>query len=481
MLASDGYNTGSGLSGAFSVSNRKPQPTIAAPLEGHWYRPNEPIVLSGSADDTEDGGIPGASLSWQVNGGAAGTGLDVPVAGFAPGTHNVSLTAVDSANQQATATSKLNILPLAIPAGSAPTLDGACEDVSYAGGVALQLQPYSDGTQAAVHLLRTADALFACFTHLKKGAATPGAFAGVRVDADNSRNALAQANDYGFFVGEDGGVFTYAGNGSGSFANPGPAGLQAQVSAGTSTWDAELRIPASTIGGWDHAAGLMLGHYWVGFQGNDYDWPYTAVWNQPNTWAATAFGEQPEIVSLDPATATRGGAAFTLTVDGASFVSGATVRWNGAALSTTFVSSTRLTAQVAAGQLAATGKADITVANPGNFVSNPAAFTVLNPAAAITSLSPGAAPAEGPAFTLTVNGAGFASGATIYWEGGALPTTFISGTEVRGQVAAGLIAQGGAASVNVRNPEPNAGTSNVVSFTITPKGGQRQFLPSIQR
>ncbi len=168
-------------------------------------------------------------------------------------------------------------------------------------------------------------------------------------------------------------------------------------------------------------------------------------------------------------------------MDGTGFVNGATVQWNGASLPTTFVSSTRLTAQVGAGQLAAAGIANVTVANPGGFVSNAAGFTVLNPASTITSLMPGTTPAEGPAFTLTVNGAGFVSGATVYWQGGALPTTFISGAEVRGQVAAGLIAQGGAASVNVRNPEPNAGTSNVVSFTITPQSGQRRFLPLVTR
>ena len=481
VLASDGYNTGTGLSGAFTVSDRVPEPYIDAPADGHWYRPGEPMVLSGGANDTEDGGLSGASLSWQVDGAAAGAGQDVPVTGLAPGTHNVNLTAKDSANQQATASSKLNILPLSIPAGSTPGMDGLCNDASYADGETLRLKPYGDGTQATVYLLRTSDALFACFAHLKKGATVPGAFAGVRVDANNSRDALAQAGDYGFFVGEDGSVFTYAGDGSGGFAAPGPAGLQAQVSAGAATWDAELRIPSATVGGWDHAAGLMLGHHWVDFQGDDYGWPYASIWNKPNTWAAAALGSQPEITSLDPATATAGAAAFTLTVEGAGFVDGAAVRWNGAALPTTFVNGARLTAQVGAGQLAAAGKANVTVANPGSLISNAAAFTVLNPASTITSLSPGSKPAEGPAFTLTVKGAGFVNGATVYWKGAALPTTFISGTEVRGQVAAGLIAQGGSASIIVRNPEPNAGASNVTTFTVTPKSFQRLLLPFVRR
>ena len=70
----------------------------------------------------------------------------------------------------------------------------------------------------------------------------------------------------------------------------------------------------------------MLGHYWAAFQGDDYHWPYASVWNKPNTWATTALGEQPEIVSLAPALATAGAAAFTLTVNGAGFVNGAAVR-----------------------------------------------------------------------------------------------------------------------------------------------------------
>ncbi len=476
VLASDGYNTGIGLSAPFAVNNRLPSPYITAPVDGHWYRPEEPIVLAGGADDTEDGGLAGASLTWQVAGANAGTGQEAPVAGLGPGTHNVSLTAKDSANQTATATAKLNILPLAIPSAATPSLDGICNDAGYASGVALQLKPYSDGKQATAHLLRTNDALYACFQYLKKGAATPGAFAGLRVDANNSRDALAQASDYGFFVGEDGGHFTLAGNGAGAFANPGPAGLQAQVSADTTTWDAELRIPASLIGNWDHSAGLMLGHYWVGSQGDDYGWPYAAIWNKPNTWAEAAFGSQPAIVSLDPAQKTAGGAAFTLTVDGDGFLSGATVRWNGAALPTTFVNATRLTAQVAAGQIAAAGSANVTVANPGGFVSNAAPLTVVNPNPAIASLSPNATPAAGPAFTLSVNGSGFVDGATIYWNGAALPTTFVNATQLRGQVAAAQIAQGGLRSVTVRNPEPVVAISNVASFTVQPQA-ERVFLP----
>src|SRR5205807_3903991 len=55
---------------------------------------------------------------------------------------------------------------------------------------------------------------------------------------------------------------------------------------------------------------------------------------------------------------------FTLTVNGTNFVSTSTVNWNGAALTTTFGSSTQLTAAVPASLIANAGTASITVVNP---------------------------------------------------------------------------------------------------------------------
>jgi hypothetical protein len=60
----------------------------------------------------------------------------------------------------------------------------------------------------------------------------------------------------------------------------------------------------------------------------------------------------PTITTLSLFVATVGGAAFTLTVNGTNFVSGATVYWNGTALATTYVSATQLTASVPAGLIA---------------------------------------------------------------------------------------------------------------------------------
>jgi len=54
-----------------------------------------------------------------------------------------------------------------------------------------------------------------------------------------------------------------------------------------------------------------------------------------------------------------------MTVTGTGFVSGSSVLWNGGARTTTFVSSSKLTAAILASDIATAGTATITVANPG--------------------------------------------------------------------------------------------------------------------
>lgn len=84
----------------------------------------------------------------------------------------------------------------------------------------------------------------------------------------------------------------------------------------------------------------------------------------------------PALSSIAPSSATVGGPAFTLTVNGSNFVSGATVRWNGAARSTTFVSSTQVRAAIPAGDIAAAGTAQVSVANPSGSATGTLPFTI---------------------------------------------------------------------------------------------------------
>jgi hypothetical protein len=55
---------------------------------------------------------------------------------------------------------------------------------------------------------------------------------------------------------------------------------------------------------------------------------------------------------LVPTATAPGGSSFALTVNGTGFISGSAVNWNGTALSTTFVSSSQLTATIPASDFA---------------------------------------------------------------------------------------------------------------------------------
>src|SRR5206468_11655633 len=127
----------------------------------------------------------------------------------------------------------------------------------------------------------------------------------------------------------------------------------------------------------------------------------------------------PTLTSVSPTSATTGDAALTLTVNGSSFVNGSTVRWNGAARTTTFVSATQLTAAIPAADVASAGTPQVTVftPTPGGGTSAAQTFPVNNPIPTITGLVPNSATVGGAAFTLTVNGTGFLNGSSVRWNG----------------------------------------------------------------
>ena len=170
------------------------------------------------------------------------------------------------------------------------------------------------------------------------------------------------------------------------------------------------------------------------------------------------------LTNLSPTSATAGSPAFVLTISGTGFLSGAIVRWNGSALATEFLNPTQLTASVPAELIAAGGSGTVVVVNPSSLSSNPVAFPVYSPRLTISSISPAAAIAMGPAFTLIVNGAGFLPTTAILWNGSALTTSFINSGQLSVFVPASLIAAAGTASIipaNVDGP-----TSGAATFTI---------------
>jgi uncharacterized repeat protein (TIGR01451 family) len=86
----------------------------------------------------------------------------------------------------------------------------------------------------------------------------------------------------------------------------------------------------------------------------------------------------PAVNSLSPQSIGPGSPSFTLTVGGSNFVPASTVQWNGANLTTSFVSSSQLTAMVPANLVMATGTASVKVLS-ANSPSNALTFIIGTP------------------------------------------------------------------------------------------------------
>jgi hypothetical protein len=80
--------------------------------------------------------------------------------------------------------------------------------------------------------------------------------------------------------------------------------------------------------------------------------------------APAVAGTMPVIAELAPASVNSGQPDFLLAVNGSDFAAKAAINWNAAALPTTYVNATQLTAIVPASSIATSATVMITVTNP---------------------------------------------------------------------------------------------------------------------
>ena len=194
---------------------------------------------------------------------------------------------------------------------------------------------------------------------------------------------------------------------------------------------------------------------------------------------------------LSPQAANAGDPGFTITANGAGFVTGAIILWNvgpnQVQLTTTFVSSAQLTAPVPNSDLTSAGSVKVAVQIPGSAVSGASGTTAttttevsnvvnfnINPTAgsaptiaalsASTTSMPATPYCGATGFTLTVTGANFDSSSVVNWNGSRRATTFVNS----GQLTASILPQDaafpGTANVTVSNA---TGPSNTALFTMT--------------
>ncbi|MCW5969908.1 MAG: S8 family serine peptidase [Blastocatellales bacterium] len=119
----------------------------------------------------------------------------------------------------------------------------------------------------------------------------------------------------------------------------------------------------------------------------------------------------PVLISLDPAIRVAGSAGFTMSLQGSGFIPTSRVSWNGAERPVNFVNNTRLTINVAASDVAASGTAGIAVTNPGpgGGASSVLVFTIANPATTVSAASFQAGPLT-PNSIVAAFGSGLAVG-----------------------------------------------------------------------
>ncbi|HEY8767551.1 MAG TPA: malectin domain-containing carbohydrate-binding protein, partial [Dehalococcoidia bacterium] len=163
----------------------------------------------------------------------------------------------------------------------------------------------------------------------------------------------------------------------------------------------------------------------------------------------------PGISSLSPSVAASGGPAFTVTVNGFSFVNSvSTLMWNGTSLTTTYVNQNQLTAAVPAANIASNGTASLTVVNsPAGGTSNAVTFTVSSSGVlpGVTGISPTMGPTAGGT-VVTVSGNNF-TGATAVSFGSVGATSFTVASD---------------SSLTATAP---AGTAGSVDITVTTAQG----------
>jgi hypothetical protein len=191
----------------------------------------------------------------------------------------------------------------------------------------------------------------------------------------------------------------------------------------------------------------------------------------------------PTLTSLSPASVFAGADAVTLTVNGKNFLPDSQVEFGGTARPTTFVSSTRLEVQVPASEIANAGTLNIQVRTPepGGGTSNVLPLSMLepddNPIPTINALLPSGAAAGSGARIVGIEGTGFVPSSQAQWNGNNRPTTYVSATYLEVQLAASDLLAPGQAGINVVNPTPGGGTSNVATFTVAAPG--ENPLPTI--
>ena len=181
------------------------------------------------------------------------------------------------------------------------------------------------------------------------------------------------------------------------------------------------------------------------------------------------------ISGIEPSSAIPGaqGLSFTVGIRGAGFTNGMSVKWNGVARNTSFLTSSLLSTFVGSSDVASMGTAAVTVFDPATGAETPAATFYVDAAKSgiprITALGRTTAVAAVPV-GMAVNGDGFVIGSVIRVNGVDVPANKVSlnGARILGvTIPATMIPIAGTYRITVFNAGSNGGESNAAQLTVT--------------
>ena len=202
----------------------------------------------------------------------------------------------------------------------------------------------------------------------------------------------------------------------------------------------------------------------------------------------TVNNPAPTISATTPSAEFVGTVTPTVVVIGTGFVPTTVVDVNGAARTTTYVSATQMNVLLNSSDVAAGGSLSLTAVNvaPGGGTSTAAMLAVNNPVPEVTKVTPALVfTGTSIATSITVTGLNFVPTSTVELSGTAVPTTYVSSTQLTFQLSAANQTQAAQFNVQVVNGTPGGGTSlgesvlDVVPQTAQPvitEVGPSQFV-----
>ncbi len=182
--------------------------------------------------------------------------------------------------------------------------------------------------------------------------------------------------------------------------------------------------------------------------------------------AFTVASQDLVLSQITPSSTTVGATTLTVKATGSGFDAKTKLLLNGNELSTKFVSTTELGADLPASLLATAQDVPINARSASGTLSTPVTFRILNPSPTITSVTPQTVPIGSPPTAITVKGTGFVQRSEIQFDGVASPTTYVSPTELRATASERSFAAAGTLGVRVTNPTPGGGPSTLSSVAV---------------